>query len=338
MSKAMNRRLVIARLPQGLPQDADFSLLEESAGVPGTGEVLLRTIYLSMDPYQRSWMAGGNYGVPAAAGVTVIGRAVAQVIASADARLAAGDFVVGETGWQSMPVVNAAGLEKIDPALGPISTALGVLGAPGLTAWVGMTDIAQPKAGETVVVSAATGAVGAVAGQIARIRGARVVGVAGEAHKCRFAVEELGYAACVSHSSADFARELARTCPDGVDAYFDNTGGAVTAAVFGHLRQDARIALCGLVAEYGDADARGPNMKHVLAKQALIRGFSVRRNVQRMPEYRLQAAAWIRAGELKYREDITEGIGNAPAAFRGLLTGKSMGKALVRAGGDPTRG
>jgi len=337
MSAAVNRRMVIARLPKGMPQDADFALVEAPVALPGAGEILLRTIYLSMDPYQRSWMAGGNYGVPAAPGVIVIGRAVCEVLESADPRFAAGDFVLGETGWQTRPVVAAGRLEKIDTALGPISTAVGVLGAPGLTAWVGMTDIGQPKAGETVVVSAATGAVGSVAGQIARIRGARVVGVAGAPQKCHFAVEVLGYAACANHHSADFAAELARACPDGVDVYFDNTGGAVTAALFRLLRRDARVALCGLVAEYGDPEARGPGMRYVLANQALIKGFSVRHNLHRMQDYRRQAAAWIQSGALKYREDIVHGIENAPAAFRGMLEGRSMGKALVQVGEDPTR-
>jgi len=329
---------VLARLPQGMPQDADFTLLEGPAATPAAGEVLVRNLYLSMDPYQRSWMAGGSYGVTATPGATVIGRAVGEVVASGDARFAAGDFVFGETGWQTLPVVSGDALEKIDTTLGPVSTAVGVLGSPGLTAWVGISDIGQPRAGETVVVSAATGAVGSVAGQIARIRGARVVGVAGDAQKCAFAVEHLGYDACVSHRSAGFAAELALACRSGVNVYFDNTGGAVSAAVFALLRQDARVALCGLVAEYGDAAARGPNMKHVLSNQALVRGFSVRRNLARMPEYRAQAAAWIHSGELKYREDITAGIEHAPAAFRGMLAGRNLGKALVRVGDDPTRG
>ena len=334
---ASNRRVTLARLPRGMPVRADFALVEEPAGTPGAGEVLLRTLYLSMDPYQRSWMAGGNYGAPAAPGATVIGRAVCEVLASRDPRFAAGQFVFGETGWQTHPVVAGDKLQGIDPSEGPISTAVGVLGSPGLTGWVGMTDICQPAAGETVVVSAATGAVGSVAGQVAKLRGARVVGVAGAAEKCRFAVDTLGFDACVSHKSADFAEDLTRACPSGVDAYFDNTGGAVTAAVFTLLRQDARVALCGLVAEYGDEDARGPAMKHVLAAQALVRGFSVRRNLHRMAEYRALAAGWMREGRRAWREDITEGIENAPEAFAGMLLGRNLGKALVRVSADPTR-
>lgn len=333
----INRIMVLVHLPQGTPQEADFALVEAPAAQPRPGEVLLRTIYLSMDPYQRSWMAGGNYGAPAVPGAMVIGRAVCVVLVSADPRFAPGDFVFGETGWQTLPLVMADRIERIDLALGPISTALSVLGPPGLTAWVGMTDIGQPRAGETVVVSAAAGAVGSVAGQIARISGARVVGVAGAARKCLFAIQELGYDACVNHHDVDFAVQLAHACQDGIDVYFDNTGGAVTAAVFRLLRRDARIALCGLVAEYGDPDARGPNMNCVLANQALIRGFSVRRNLHRMRDYRAQASAWLHANALKYREDIVQGIENAPVAFRGMLEGRSLGKALVQVAEDPTR-
>jgi NADPH-dependent curcumin reductase len=333
-----NRRITLARIPTGLPDPEDFALVAAPATAPADGEVLLRSIYLSMDPYQRSWMAGGaNYGATATLGATVIGRAVSEVVESRDARFATGDFVYGESGWQTYPVVRADALQKIDRSLGPISTAIGVLGSPGLTAWVGMTDIGTPRPGETVVVSAATGAVGSIAGQIAQMRGARVVGVAGAPEKCRYAVETLGYATCVSHRSDDLRGELARACPSGIDVYFDNTGGAVTDAVYRLLRPGARVALCGLVAEYGDASARGPSLRYVLANQALVRGFSVRQNLHRMAEYRREATAWLAAGRLRYREDIAQGIENAPAAFRAMLAGQNLGKQLVQVGVDPTR-
>jgi hypothetical protein len=327
----LNRRIVLARLPQGAPVAADFRIEDGAAGVPAAGEVLLRTLWLSLDPYQRNWMAGGgNYGAAAAPGVTVIGRAVSEVLDSADARFAPGDRVLGETGWQSHPLVRADALERIDPGIDPPSAVLGVLGSPGLTAWIGIEDILQPRAGETVVVSAALGAVGSVAGQLARMRGARVVGIAGDAQKCRVAVTELGYHACVARREDDLAGRLAQVCPAGVDAFFDNTGGAVAEAVYALLRQDARIALCGLVAEYGQADARGPSLKPLLARQATLRAFSVRRHLARMAEYRSAALGWVRSGTLRHREHVVDGIESAPRAFADLLSGATLGKALVR--------
>ena len=334
-----NRTVTLVRLPEGLPRDDDFRIVTSPIARPAAGEALLRAIYLSMDPYQRSWMSGAiQYGTGPRIGVPVIGRAVAEVLESRDPRFSAGDFVYGEVGWQTHPTVKADVLRKIDRALGPISNAISVLGSPGLTAWVGMLDIGAPQPGETVVVSAATGAVGSVAGQIAKIRGARVVGVAGTADKCRYAVETLRYDAGVCHRDGDFEAALARACPQGVDVYFDNTGGAVTDAVYRLLRPGARVALCGLVSEYGREDARGPNQRAILANQVLVQGFSVRFHLQRMEEYRREAAAWLRAGTLRYREDIVEGLENVPAAFRGMLAGTNLGKRLVRVGPDPTLG
>lgn len=327
----VNRRWRLARLPGTELAAADFALAEEPARAPGQGEVLLRSIYLSLDPYQRNWMAGSpNYGPPAKPGDTPIGRAVSEVLVSRDGRYAAGDYVLGETGWQSHPTTLAERLQRLDASLGPLSSFVGVLGSPGLTAWVGIADICRPKAGETVLVSAAAGAVGSVAGQLAAAQGARVVGIAGTPDKCRRVVEELGYAACVSHRGADFPARLAAACPEGIDAYFDNTGGPVTAAAYALLRQDARVALCGLVAEYALPDAPGPNMKYIMARQASVTGFSVRRNLHRMEEYRRHAAALIRAGKLRFAEDITQGLEHAPAAFDGLLGGKTFGKCLVK--------
>ncbi len=332
----MNRRVALARIPQGMPEPADFTLVDEPLRAPGVGELRLRTIWLSMDPYQRNWMAGArNYGTAAAPGATVIGRAVSEVIQSNDPRFVAGNIVCGETGWQTHPVASADALETVDASLAPISTALGVMGSPGLTAWVGMLDVGKPERGETVIVSAAAGAVGSVAGQVARIMGARVVGVAGDAAKCRHVVDDLRFDACVSHRDPDLGAALARECPGGIDVYFDNTGGPVTDAVYRLLARDARIALCGLVAEYGAADMRGHDLRPLLASQATLRAFSVRRNLHRMPEWRRQASAWIRDGALVYREDVVQGIEHAPEAFARMLAGRSLGKALVRVAGDP---
>lgn len=326
----VNRRIVLARLPEGTPCPADFAIEELRSGMPAAGEVALRTLWLSLDPYQRNWMAGGGrYGVTPAPGVTVIGRAVSEVLASADGRFKPGDLVLGETGWQTHPIVRGEVLERLDPAIDPPSAALGILGSPGLTAWIGIHDILQPQPGETVVVSAAVGAVGSVAGQLARLRGARVVGIAGDPLKCHVAVGELGFDACVTRRDDDFPEQLSRACPDGVDAFFDNTGGSVAAAVYRLLRQDARIALCGLVAEYGFTTP-GPSLMPLLAAQASLRAFSVRRHLARMPEYRRQAIAWVGSGALRYREHVVDGIEQAPRAFIEMLAGRTIGKALVR--------
>ena len=339
MTAALNRQIQLVRIPDpGMPLDSDFKLAEIPAGRPAAGEVLLRTIYLSMDPYQRNWMAGIiAYGYRAEPGVPVVGRAVSEVLESQDPNFKKGDFVYGETGWQTQPTVKGSAIQTIDTSLGPISTSVGVLGSPGLTGYVGMVDVGRPRAGETVVVSAAAGAVGSVAGQIAKIRGARVIGIAGSADKCRYAVDELGYDECLSHRSKDLPGDAARACPQGVNVYFDNTGGAVTDAVFPLLQPQSRVALCGLVAEYNTPEARGPNMKYILYNQAMIKAFSVRENLRRMEQYRKEASAWMRAGKLKFREDILQGIENTPAAFRGMLEGKNLGKQLVQVGDDPTR-
>lgn len=331
MVAPVNRRVALARVPQGVPVPADFTVVDEPRCTPAAGELLLRTLWLSMDPYQRNWMAGArNYGSAATPGTTVIGRSVGEVIASHDPRFVAGDVVCGETGWQTHPVVSADVVEAVDAALAPVSTALGVLGSPGLTAWVGMLDIGKPARGETVVVSAAAGAVGSVAGQIARIMGARVVGIAGDAPKCRYVVDDLHFDACVSHRDPAFGAALARECARRVDVYFDNTGGPVTDAVYGLLARDARIVLCGLVAEYGAAGLRGHDLGPLLANQATLQAFSVRRHLQRMPQWRRQASSWIREGALVYREDVTHGIERAPEAFVRMLAGHTVGKTLVR--------
>jgi NADPH-dependent curcumin reductase len=341
MTAPKNRQIQLTRIPDaGMPLDSDFKLAETPAGKPAAGEVLLRTIYLSMDPYQRNWMAGiVAYGYRAEPGLPVVGRAVSEVLESQDPRFKPGDFVYGETGWQTHPTVKGDAIQKIDASLGPISTSVGVLGSPGLTAYVGMVDVGQPKAGDTVIVSAAAGAVGSVAGQIAKIKGARVIGVAGSTDKCRYVVEELGYDACLSHRSKDLPGEIARACPDGINVYFDNTGGPITDAVYAQLKPGAyaRIALCGLVAEYNTPDARGPNLKYVLYSQSTIKAFSVRDNLHRMGDYRREASAWMKAGQLKFREDIVQGIENTLTAFRGMLEGKNFGKLLVQVGNDPTR-
>jgi len=245
---------------------------------------------------------------------------------------------LGGFGWQLYSTVPGRGLLKLDPADAPLSTALGVLGMPGLTAYIGLDEIGKPQPGETVVVSAASGAVGAVVGQLAKRAGARVVGIAGGADKCRWAEAELGFDTCIDHRSADLGAALDRACPKGIDVYWENVGGAVQQAVFPRLNDFARMVMCGMVAEYNDIEPRpGPNLMSAVRKRIKIQGFIVSDRWQRFAEFRAMAAPLLRSGELKYREDIVDGLDRAPEAFIGLLQGRNFGKLVVRLAEDPTR-
>src|SRR6185503_14098706 len=247
----MNRQIVLKRRPVGLPRPDDFELVESSAPAPGDGEVLVRTIYLSLDPYMRGRISGArSYAQSVEPGQVIVGGTVGQVVESRFAGLAPGAFVQGQAGWQSHAVAKGATLRKLDPRQAPVSTALGVLGMPGLTAYVGLLDIGRPKSGETVVVSAASGAVGAVVGQIAKLKGCRVVGVAGTAEKCAYVVKDLGFDAGVNHRTQPLAAALQQACPNGIDVYFDNVGGPTLAAVLTLINVSARIPLCGMISEY----------------------------------------------------------------------------------------
>jgi len=339
MPTAMNRQIVLKRRPVGLPRPDDFELVESSAPAPGDGEVLVRTIYLSLDPYMRGRISGArSYAQSVEPGQVIVGGTVGQVVESRFAGLAPGAFVQGQAGWQSHAVAEGASLRPLDPAQAPISTALGVLGMPGLTAYVGLLDIGRPKSGETVVVSAASGAVGSAVGQIARIKGARVVGIAGARDKCEYVVRELGFDQCVSHRAADLAGDLAAACPQGIDVYFENVGGVVLEAVMPLLNQGARIPLCGLISEYNATTSTpGPNLRPLLFNRVLLQGFIVSDHLARMGDFVRDCGGWLREGQLKYREDIVEGLERAPEAFIGLLQGQNFGKLLVRVGEDPTR-
>jgi NADPH-dependent curcumin reductase len=334
-----NRQVLLKRRPAGMPVAGDFEIVDRPLPEPGEGEVLLRGIYLSLDPYMRGRIsAARSYATPVDLGAVVEGRVVGQVAASRDPRYREGDYAFGGYGWQLYSAVKADGLLRLDPREAPISTALGILGMPGLTAYVGLNDIGQPKAGETCVVSAASGAVGAVAGQLAKRLGAHVVGIAGGADKCRYVEEELGFAACLDHRAADLGAALDRACPRGIDVYFENVGGAVQRAVFPRLNDFGRMVMCGMVSEYNDREpAPGPNLMSVVRKRLKIQGFIVGDRRELQGEYRALAATLVRAGQLKYREDIVEGLDNAPEAFIGLLQGRNFGKLLVRLAPDPTR-
>jgi hypothetical protein len=335
----INRQILLRRRPVGKPVTDDFEIVDGPIPPVNDGDVLRRTIYLSLDPYMRGRMSDGpSYAPPVGLGQVMVGRTVAEVVESKDPGFARGDFVAANDGWQSYGVSSGQTLQKIDPARAPISTALGVLGMPGLTAYVGLLDIGQPKPGETVVVSAASGAVGAVVGQIARIKGCRAVGIAGSSEKCDYVVRELGFDACVSHRSGDLTRELAAACPQGIDVYFDNVGGNVLKAVFRLINQNARIPLCGLIADYNAVEPPpGPNLRPLLVKRALIKGFIIFDHYDRLPAFLKDASTGLEEGTLKYKEDIVEGLDQAPAALLRLFDGLNFGKLLVRVSPDPTR-
>jgi NADPH-dependent curcumin reductase len=334
-----NRQVLLKRRPAGAPRADNFEIADAPIPDLADGEVLVRGIYLSLDPYMRGRMsAARSYARPIDVGAVMEGRVVGRAVRSRDSGFREGDYVLGGYGWQLYSAVPASGLSKLDPNEAPLSTALGVLGMPGLTAYVGLSEIGRPQHGETVVVSAASGAVGAVAGQLAKRAGARVVGIAGGADKCRYVERELGFDACIDHRSTDLGAALDHACPTGIDVYWENVGGAVQQAIFPRLNDFGRIVMCGMVSEYNDAEPRpGPNLMAAVRKRLKIQGFIVSDQWQRFDEYRAMAAPLVRSGELKYREDIVDGLDRAPEAFIALLEGRNFGKLLVKLGDDPTR-
>ena len=305
--------------------------------------MLCRTIYLSLDPYMRGRMnARPSYTPGLEIGDVMVGQTVSCVEASRVDGFEVGDYVLNANGWQEYALSDGEGVPKLDPSSAPISTALGVLGMPGLTAYVGLLDIGRPQAGETVVVSAASGAVGSIVGQIARKQDCRVVGIAGSREKCEYVVSELGFDACVSHRSPSLATKLRAACPNGIDLYFENVGGKVFDAVVPLLNTFARVPICGRIANYNGAVPDGPVqvpqlMGRVLVRRLTLQGFIVLDHRDREVDFQRDVGGWIRDGSLKYREDIVDGLTRAVEAFQGLLAGKNFGKLLIRASPDPTR-
>jgi NADPH-dependent curcumin reductase len=332
MAAAVNHQVLLKSRPDGAPGLDNFEFAQRPVPEPGDGEVLVRNRYLSLDPYMRGRMsAAKSYAKPVEIGDPMVGGTVGEIVASRNAKFVAGDTVLGYGGWQDYAISTGVGLRKLDPAAAPVTTALGVLGMPGMTAYAGLLEIGQPKPGETVAVAAASGAVGSVVGQIAKIKGCRAVGIAGGPDKCRYVVEELGFQACVDHRAADLARQLEAACPAGIDVYFENVGGAVQQAVWPLLNDFARIPVCGLVAQYNATTPMpGPDMFSVLRKRLTLRGFIVTDFAAKEADFVREASAWVRSGRLKYREDVIDGLENAPAAFLGLLQGKNFGKLLVK--------
>jgi NADPH-dependent curcumin reductase CurA len=344
MSATTARRIYLVRHPEGMPTDEDLKIESVPLPKPGAGEMLLRTIYLSLDPYMRGRMSPAkSYAQGVRPGDTMVGATVSEVMECNVAGFAPGDVVLSYDGWQTHAVSNGKGLVKLDPKAAPVTTALGVLGMPGFTAYAGLLLHGRPTEGETVVVSAASGAVGQIVGQIAKLKGCRAVGIAGADDKCRMILDEFGFDAAVNYKDGDFRERLAEACPKGVDVYFENVGGAVFRAVLPLLNDFARIPVCGRIAHYNDtALPEGPDrlpqfMGMVLTKRLSVRGFIQFDHLDLMPDFRRDMAAWIREGKVRYREDIVTGFENTVEAFLGLLTGRNRGKLIIQVGDDPTR-
>jgi len=340
MPNSINQQILLKSHPVGEPKESDFALVETPIPEPGEGEVLNRTIYLSLDPYMRGRMSDDreSYASPAELGSVMVGGTVSQVVHSNHPQFWAGDFVLGYDGWQAYGVSKGETLRKLDPNQAPISYALGITGMPGMTAYFALLDIGQPQAGETVVVSAASGAVGSVVGQIAKLKGCRAVGVAGSEDKCDYAVKELGFDACINRKTQDLSSALKAACPKGIDVYFDNTAGPILEAVLQQINLGARIPLVGLISQYNaETPPPGPNLMPLLVKRALIKGFLVVDYQHRQAEFVNDVSQWLQFGKLKYKEDVVEGLENAPHAFIGLLQGKNFGKLIVKVSDDPTR-
>jgi len=329
----MNRQITLAARPVGMPTESDFSLVESPIPHPARGEVLVQALYLSVDPSVRGRLTGvTTYARGLDLGEVIVGGVVGRVLDSSDPRYGPDDIVEGMLGWQEYAVAPAKSLRKIDSSNGPISSALYVLGMPGLTAYFGLLDIGKPKEGETVVVSGAAGAVGSVAGQIGKIIGCRVVGIAGGPEKCAWITDELGFDAWIDYKSEDVAARLRETCPDGIDVFFDNVGGEILDAVLGQINLHARIALCGAISQYDKAElSPGPrNFLNLIPQRGRVEGFILLDYRDRFVDAILQLGQWVQEGRIRYAEDIVEGLENAPAAFRRLFSGENTGKLIVK--------
>ncbi len=348
MVRDRNLQVTFAAWPEGDPKQSDFAVVESDIPVPGPDQLLLRTIYLSLDPAMRLRMSK-RYHLPTfEIGKPLSSFGVAVVVKSNLVAYQPGDFVSAPCPWSNYALSDGKGrgdrpLQKLDPSRAPLSAALGVLGTPGLSAYVGLLDVAKPEAGQTVVVSGASGAVGSLVGQIAKIKGCYIVGIAGGARKCAYVKDELGYDAVVDYRVSGFADSLRAACSKGIDIYFENVGGTVFEAVLPLLNAFARIPVCGLVTQYNATEEPSGEdktpllMRTVLGKRLMIRGFVVGDFFERFPVFVKDVEGWLREGKIKYREDITDGLENTPHAFQRLLRSENFGKALVRASPDPTR-
>ncbi len=325
-----------------MPDHEDLRLEESQIPRPGDGEVLLRTIYLSLDPYMRGRMTPAkSYAAGVQPGEVMVGGTVAEVMESRNDKFTASDVVLSGNGWQTHAVSDGKGLVKLDAKSAPLPYYLGVLGMPGYTAYIGLLSHGRPKEGETIVVSAASGAVGQVVGQIGKIKGCRVIGIAGAKDKCDYVTGELGFDACVNYKDADFADQLQAACPDGIDVYFENVGGEVLKVVLPLLNDFARVPICGMIAHYNDTAApegtdRLPQLwRLVLTKRISVRGFIVFDDTSKQADFVRDMSGWLKSGEVKYKIDVVDGIENTVDAFQGLLTGRNRGKLVIKVGEEP---
>lgn len=325
-----NTRILLRRQSDGIPNADDFEVTSAQIEQAGNGQLLCETIYLSLDPYLRGKISGRHMSGSVMPGELMAGEAISRVVESKHDGFSAGDIVAAHSGWQSDPVIDAAGARHIDPVVGPLSTFLGILGMPGLTAYAGLLRLGEPKAGDTVLVSAASGAVGSLVGQIAKLKGCRVVGIAGAPEKCAWVTDVAGFDDVVSYKTGDLREGLDRSCPDGIDVYFDNVGGDTLQAVMERLALGARVVLCGLMAQYNSNEMPpGPNPAFIIKARATVRGMVVYDHEDLRAEMVNEVSQWLRDGKIKYLEDRTEGLESAPEAFSRLMQGKNVGKAIV---------
>ncbi|WP_040692136.1 NADP-dependent oxidoreductase [Pseudaminobacter salicylatoxidans] len=327
-----NLKVLLAARPNGSVAHTDFSIVEEEVARPGAGEILLRNRYLSIDPYMRVRMnEGRSYAANLAIGDVMVGDTVAEVIQSLNPEFKVGDLATGRLGWQRFAISDGSNLRRIDPSLGPVSANLGILGMPGITAWYGTLKIGRPAAGETVVIGAASGAVGSAAGQIAKLHGCRVIGIAGGERKCRHVVDELGFDACIDHRQQDFAGALAKAVGAGIDIYFDTVGGAILDAVLPLCKPNARIPLCGMIADYDSIERYGiKNLYSAIANRVTLQGFIISDHAELWPAAVTDLAGWIASGAITYRETVAQGLDQAPQALIDLLRGGNVGKQIVK--------
>ncbi|HDY7618716.1 TPA: NADP-dependent oxidoreductase [Vibrio vulnificus] len=338
MTQPTNRQIVLASRPVGAPTAENFALTQSDIPTPAQGEMLLRSVYLSLDPYMRGRMSDAkSYAEPVGIDEVMVGGTVCQVEASNHAEFEVGEWVLAYTGWQDYALSNGEGLIKLGKQPSHPSYALGVMGMPGFTAYMGLLDIGQPKEGDTLVVAAATGAVGSMVGQIGKLKGCRVIGIAGGEEKCQFAKETLGFDECIDHKAADFAEQLAKVCHNGIDIYFENVGGKVFDAVMPLLNTGARIPLCGLISQYNATSLpEGPDRMSMLMAQLLIKRIKMQGFIifddygHRYGEFAADMTQWLAQGKIHYREHLVQGLENAPDAFIGLLEGKNFGKMVVQ--------
>jgi NADPH-dependent curcumin reductase CurA len=327
-----NRQILLASRPVGFPTEANFKLVETSVPQPTDGQFLVRNHWLSLDPYMRGRMdAVKSYAKYVELGEVMTGGTVGEVVASRHPQFTVEEFVTGALGWQEYALSDGTGVRKVEPKRAPLSYSLGVLGMPGVTAWVGLLDIAQPKAGETVLVSAASGAVGSVVGQLAKIKGCRAVGIAGGAAKCDYVVRELGFDGCVDYKRRALHEDLKNALPEGADVYFENVGGETLDTALRHMRPFGRIAVCGLISQYSATEQYGVrNIRSILVNRIRMQGFIVSDRMQLWPQALAELADHVAAGRIRYRESVAQGLENAPRAFLGMLRGENFGKQLVR--------